>query len=151
MNASIPKPRQPDHPPPTHTGGKKASSQGQSNTQRRRRARAAESPAQKSLGWSIWVDLSGCASEDVYDSTLQVRAECSSSAQFHERWAALKRESIECARIRVFRTGVLPFRTLSKMRGGESFCVRCTQAHRQQMQQHVLARWCPRLWMEICA
>ena len=66
---------------------------------------------------------SGTASEDVFDDVLKVVAECSSSAQFHERWSRLKRECNGPPRqtFRMFRAGILPFKTLSKNRDGGEF------------------------------
>jgi len=77
----------------------------------------------RSQGWSLWLDPSGTSSEETFDNNLRSFAECSSSAQFHEKWCQVKRESVGTASImvRVFRAGVLPFSTLSKNRDGGEF------------------------------
>lgn len=87
-----------------------------------RRARV-NNTLQRSQAWSIWQDLSGAASEDNFDNRLSVVGEVNSSAQFHATWSKLKRDSMDApaVAVRIFRAGVLPFRTLSKNREGGDF------------------------------
>jgi len=94
-----------------------------SSSSRRRKPQkdGAVSKMTMSQGWSVWSDRSGKASEELFDNSLRVVAECHSAAQFFERWSALKRELTANAQFRVFRTGVLPFHALAKNRGGGEF------------------------------